>query len=277
MNITGRIFDIQKGSLVDGSGVRTAVFFKGCNLSCKWCHNPESQEYKIQIMHYRDKCTSCLKCKSVCPHSDGCVLCGRCALYCPNDAKEICGRDCTYDEIMAEIESQVEFYEETGGGVTFTGGECMLQINFLKELLKGCRKRAIHTCIDTAGNVPFEYFERIIPYTSTFLYDVKCITEDLHEKGTGKSNRLILDNLKKLSEKSCEIIIRIPLIGGFNDTDEEIGKIKDFLKNLNYKAVEVLPYHSMGNHKYDALGIRCTEFKAPTKERVAQIKEFLTK
>lgn len=275
--MTGRIFDIQHGSLFDGEGVRTAVFFKGCNLNCKWCHNPESHAFEIEKLTYRDKCAHCGKCKTICQNPNECTLCGKCALLCPNDAIEICGRNTTLEEIMSEILKDRTFYSSTGGGVTFTGGECMLQIDFLKELSKACRDEGIHVSVDTAGYVPFESFEKIIPYTNTFLYDVKCVSEDLHMQGTGKSNRLILDNLCALSDRGCEIVVRIPLIVGFNDSWDEIEKIKDFLKNINYKSVEILPYHDMGKHKYETLGLECPHFSAPAKEFLQKTRAFLTK
>ena len=146
------IFDIQRGSYVDGPGIRTTVFFKGCNLQCKWCHNPESQSKNKQILFYKEKCTGCGKCKSVCPYAlEKCDFCGKCALYCPNDAREICGKEYTVEEVLSEILKDKDYYNATGG-VTFSGGECMLQIDFLKAILKKCKENGIHTAVDTAGN-----------------------------------------------------------------------------------------------------------------------------
>ena len=157
----GMIFDIQRGSCVDGPGIRTTVFFKGCNLRCKWCHNPESQSKNKQILFYKDKCTGCGKCKTVCRYSfKKCDFCGECAFSCPNDAKELCGKDYGVDEVLKEILKDKDFYNVSGGGVTFSGGECMLQIDFLFEILKKCKENGIHTAVDTAGNVAWEYFER---------------------------------------------------------------------------------------------------------------------
>ena len=151
------IFDIQRNSFVDGPGIRTTVFFKGCNLKCKWCHNPESQSAKRQMMFYADKCTGCGKCKEVCPNGlKSCGFCGKCELYCPNDARKICGREYTVDEVFAEIVKDKSFYDNSGGGATFSGGECMLQPDFLCEILKKCKENGIHTAVDTAGNVPWE-------------------------------------------------------------------------------------------------------------------------
>ena len=189
------IFDIQRNSFVDGPGIRTTVFFKGCNMRCKWCHNPESQSAQKQMMYYKDKSTGCGKCAKVCPNQlKKCDFCGKCELYCPADARKICGKEYSADEVFNEIAKDKTFYENSGGGATFSGGECMLQIGFLCEILKKCKENGIHTAVDTAGNVPWEYFEKILPYTDIFLYDVKAFSEDLHKRGTGVSNKLILEN-----------------------------------------------------------------------------------
>ena len=198
-NTTANIFDIQRNSFVDGPGIRTTVFFKGCNLHCTWCHNPESQSAKPEMMFYKNKCTGCGKCREKCPNAlEKCELCGKCTIYCPHDAREICGKEYTVDEVLKEILKDKTFYDNSGGGVTFSGGECMLQIDFLEEILKECKKNGIHTAVDTAGHVPFEFFERIIPYTDLFLYDVKCFDSDKHRQYTGVENQLILKNLKRL-------------------------------------------------------------------------------
>lgn len=270
------IFDIERNSFVDGPGIRTTVFFKGCNLKCKWCHNPESQAFKPQMMFYKNKCTGCGKCIEICPnHQKSCDLCGKCTFYCPSDARSVCGKEYTSDEILKEVAKDKAFYETSNGGVTFSGGECMLQIDFLEEILKKCKKENIHTAVDTAGNVPFEYFERIMPYTDLFLYDIKCFSEDLHIKGTEVSNKRILENLKKISNAfKGDIIIRIPIISGYNDNLEEIQRIADFLKPLNIKKVELLPYHKMGEHKYSALEMDMTEFEVPPEEKMNELKKF---
>ena len=273
--LTATIFDIQRGSYVDGPGIRTTVFFKGCNLRCKWCHNPEGISKGIQKLFYKDKCVGCGKCARICPYNQkDCTLCGKCALYCPSYALEICGAEYTISELFEIIIKDKSYYESSNGGVTFSGGECMLQIDFLTEILKICKKANINTAVDTAGNVPYEYFEKIIPYTDTFLYDVKCISEDLHKKFTGVSNATIISNLKKLSKSfKGKIVVRIPLIGGFNDEDSEIFKINDFMSQINVSDVEVLPYHKMGLHKYEALNMQSAEFYTPNKEIIDSIKK----
>ena len=275
----GMIFDIQRSSFVDGDGVRTTVFFKGCNLKCKWCHNPESISKSIQKLFYKGKCTSCGKCQDVCPSNQkNCTLCGKCTLYCPNDAIEICGMEYTVNELFDEIIRDKNYYDASNGGVTFSGGECMLQIDVLSEILKLCKQACINTAVDTAGNVPYEYFEKVIPYTDTFLYDIKCITESLHKEYTGVSNNQILSNLKRLSNSfKGKLVVRIPLIGGFNDTDSEIIKIRDLLSSLKISNVEILPYHKMGMHKYEALNMEYAEFETISQEKIDYYNQILNK
>jgi pyruvate formate lyase activating enzyme len=274
---TATIFDIERASYVDGPGIRTTVFFKGCNLRCAWCHNPESQAHAPQMMFYQNKCTGCGKCKEKCPYGlDECRLCGKCTFYCPHDAREICGKEYTLDEVLGEILKDRAFYESSGGGVTFSGGECMLQIDFLEEILKECKENGIHTAVDTAGHVPYERFERIIPYTDLFLYDVKCYDSEKHKEYTGVGNELILENLAKLLRFAKSVWVRIPIISDVNDTEEEISAISRFLKeNGKPEKVELLPYHAMGEHKYGALGKKGIRFAVPSKEKIDSLQKNL--
>ena len=275
----GMIFDIAHGSFVDGPGVRTTVFFKGCNLKCRWCHNPESQSPIPQMMFYKNKCSGCGICKDACPnHSEACDLCGICTKYCSTSARKLCGRMWTVDEVMAEIEKDMPFYESSCGGVTFSGGECMLQADFLKSLLENCCNRGIHTAVDTAGNVPFEAFEQIMPFTDTILYDVKCYTEGLHIEGTGVSNKRILENLQTLSKRfDGDIIIRIPIIPGYNTNESELMKLAEYLKSINCKSIELLPYHRMGESKYSALEMETDIFSVPSAEEMENIEKLFKK
>ena len=256
------IFEIQRSSFVDGPGIRTTVFFKGCNLRCKWCHNPESQRPQKQMAFYKEKCIGCGRCREVCEYKlETCDFCGACVNSCPVGARKICGRTVTVEEVFGEAIKDKLFYETSGGGITFSGGECMLQIDFLERILKKCKKSGINTAVDTAGNVKSEYFDRIIPYSDTFLYDVKAVSEDLHIRGTGVSNKKILANLKRISDDGrSDIIIRVPVIPGFNADINEMQKIAEFLKGINYKKAELLSYNPMAKYKYDALGMKFTDY-----------------
>jgi len=260
------VFSIQRNSLVDGPGIRTTVFFKGCNLRCKWCHNPESQSPQKEILFYKNKCNGCGRCKGITAEDE--------KFLCFNGAKEICGKEYTCDELLTEIVKDKVFYDTSDGGVTFSGGECMMQIDFLEEILKKCKEASIHTAVDTAGNLPWEYFERIIPYVDLFLYDIKAVSDNLHIEGTGFSNKVILSNLKRLSYNNAEIIIRIPIVPDFNAKSEELEKIAGFLHNIKYKSIELLPYHQMSEHKYEALNMPFTSYPLPDKDGIEAYKKL---
>lgn len=270
------IFDIQRASTVDGPGIRTTVFFKGCNLKCKWCHNPESQSFKKQMLLYSSKCTGCGKCIEKCPvgcalpyEKEKCNLCGKCELFCPVDARKICGEEKNCDEIISIVCRDKAFYENSGGGVTFSGGECMLQPDALLYLLKECKNNGISTAVDTAGFVPWESFEKVLPYTDLFLFDIKCFDEKKHIEGTGVSNRKILENFRKLCENDADILVRIPVISGFNAHEDEMKAISDFIKSCSCKVkVELLPYHKMGEHKYSACGLEAVTFSEPSTDEM---------
>ena len=272
------IFDIERGSTVDGPGIRTTVFFKGCNLRCAWCHNPESQERDPQIAIFTSRCIGCGKCAQKCPHSLAeCELCGKCVLYCPQNAREIYGKEYSIEQVMNELLKDLDFYESSGGGVTFSGGESMLQIEFLVELLKECKARHIHTAIDTAGLVPYEYFECVIPYTDLFLYDVKCFDPCIHKKYTGVDNTAILENLKKLLRANADLWIRVPVIPTVNDSEDEMRAIAEFLCRHGIpQRVELLPYHAMGEHKYRAIGKEPMLFKAPDVTTMQKLKAIFS-
>ena len=271
---TGILFDIEHGSFVDGPGIRTTVFFKGCNLKCAWCHNPESQSFKPQMMFYKDKCKGCGKCLEICPNNlEKCDFCEKCTIFCPVDARKVCGKEYTADEVIENIIRDKSFYDNSGGGVTFSGGECMLQLEFLTELLKKSKENGIHTAVDTAGHVPFENFEKVLPYTDLFLYDLKCIDSKRHKEYVGVGNELILENLAKLLKTGKDIIVRIPVIPGVNDSPEDMLKIKEFFEvNGKPQKVELLPYHAMGENKYSAIDKEVSIFSVPEKEKMESLK-----
>lgn len=271
----GLVFNIQRFSIHDGPGIRTTVFFKGCTLRCFWCHNPESIHSEPQIQLFPQKCIGCGRCFKVCPVNahriergqrvflrELCRGCGKCAEVCYAEALVITGKWMTVQEIIDEVKKDNPFYESSGGGVTLSGGEPLLQAKFIKTLLEECKKRELHTAMDTAGNVPWEAFEMVLPFVDLFLYDLKVANEYKHTEVTGASNVRIISNLKKLVDKGKDIWIRVPVIPRVNDTLREMEKIALLIKDLdsdNIKLVELLPFHRLGESKYESLGL---EYKA---------------
>ncbi len=202
-------------------------------------------------------------------------MCGKCILYCPVDTRKLCGKEYTVDELFAEVLKDKAFYDNSGGGVTFSGGECMLHMDFLAEILKKCKENGIHTAVDTAGHISFENFEKILPYTDLFLYDVKIFDSEKHKKYIGVGNEMILENLKKLFRVGAKIWIRIPTIADVNDSIEEMQKIKAFLAGCGKpEKVELLPYHAMGENKYGTIGREAHIFRTPDAEKMKQLKEI---
>ena len=287
MSLSATIFDIQRGSYVDGPGIRTTVFMKGCNLGCAWCHNPESQNAKPQRMFYKNKCVLCGKCVTVCPSGaltfdngpvpdpEKCTLCGKCALWCPADAISVCGKTMDTEAVFREVRKDKAFYETSGGGVTVSGGECMLCPDFVAELLDKCKNDGIDTAVDTAGNVPFGSLEKVIPFTDIFLYDIKCVTPEAHKKFTGVVNNRILDNYKLLISMGKRVIVRVPMTTECSANDEEFPKIAAFLNEYKPEKVELLPYHALGENKYRAIGREPEIFHAPSKEDMERFKGMI--
>ena len=285
-----RVINIQKYSIHDGEGIRTTIFFKGCPLSCLWCHNPESQNYKEELMYNEEKCTGCMACMNIChkraiskeenhvvTDRSKCDLCKGCIDYCVNNAREIVGKEYTVAQLIKEVEKDKMFYEESSGGITLSGGEVMTQnMDYIEELLRRLKKRGYNIAIDTCGQAPYENYERVLNYVDTFLYDVKLMDNEKHIKYVGKSNEVIIGNLKKLSEAGANINIRIPLVEGINTDDESIEEIIKFLKeNVSVQKINLLPYHNTGKSKYERLqkvyeGI---DFKAPSDDRLEEIKK----
>lgn len=245
------VFDIKRGSTVDGPGIRTTIFFKGCNLDCFWCHNPESKSPRAQLGLLTEKCIHCGVCKEVCEHLECCVLCGKCAANCPAEARKLYGRSYTLNELLEIILADRDYYIATGGGVTFSGGECMLYPDFIAELAKKCFDNGIRVAVDTAGNVTWDRFERIIPYVDHFLYDIKALDPDLHRAGTGAGNARILENLDRLIQTGRAVTIRTPVIPGYNDGDE-LERISRYCAARGLPH-ERLKYHTIGESKKVAL------------------------
>lgn len=273
MGRMGNVFDIQRTSFVDGPGLRTTVFFKGCNLRCKWCHNPEGLLTNSQLIFYKDKCTDCGACREICKNNP-CIVCGDCEKVCRNGARKVVGKQYTSEELMTVLRSDKAFYAN-GGGVTFSGGECMLQSDFIAEIAKKCCKENIEVAVDTAGNVDFDEFRKVIPYVSLFLYDIKCISEDLHRSFTGVSNKLILENIRKISEENKRIWVRVPVVPGFNANETEMCKISEFLETINTEKVELLPYHATGASKARAMGLKTEEFSVPSNEDMSYFRSIV--
>ncbi len=289
---SGMIFDIKRYAINDGPGIRTAVFMKGCPLECWWCHNPEGQSRKPQLIFRLNRCKASQACLEACPrsaiswnegpetHWEACDQCGKCAEACLAGAREIIGREMRVDELMAEIERDIPFYDQSGGGVTFTGGEPLLQTEFLQEALMACKMQNIHTVVDTSGQAPWRNFRSILPFVDLFLYDVKLMDTEKHRKYTSVSNEKILDNLQKLSKGKAPIIVRIPLIPGVNDDKENFELCGSYLTSLPHlEGVELMPYHTIGVAKYQALGMR---YKLPDTitsgdEQIFGIEELLSR
>jgi len=285
----GIIFDIKKYAIHDGPGIRTTIFLKGCPLQCFWCHNPEGINSYPELIYQENRCLEdCLDCINVCPNKaltqqngsifidrKKCALSGKCADICPTEALRIIGRKISVLELVQEIEKDRIFFEQSNGGVTFSGGEPLMQPEFLFALLEECKKRNIHTVVDTCGYTPFINFTQIKDKVDLFLYDLKIMDEKKHRDITGVSNQLILDNLKKLSELKKKINIRIPLIANLNDTEKNTLQAAEFLKSLgNIKDISLLPYHKIGIGKYKNLERKTfgSEIKTPLDEKINKIK-----
>ena len=277
------IFDIKRYAINDGPGIRVVVFFKGCNLHCAWCHNPESISAKAEKMYAPAKCIKCGSCVDACPEnaitltSDGiitdpdlCKMCGKCAEVCPTKAIEMSGKAMSVTEVMDVIEKERIFFDQSGGGVTFSGGEPLVHSKMLIELLDECGKRGIHRAVDTAGNVSTETLLEVAKRTDLFLYDVKMMDSAQHKKWIHAGNSTILQNLIALAETGAEIIIRIPLLVGINDTRENLEQTASFISKLagTKKEVHLLPYHSIAQNKYKKLGklVSFESFTEPDKE-----------
>lgn len=262
----GIITGIKRLAVHDGNGLRTTVFFKGCPLRCIWCHNPETYSFEKQIAFYSTKCIGCGSCVSACKANaclqngtdiDKCTLCHSCIDECPTGAREMLGTEYEAADLAKKVLEDVEFFKNGNGGVTLSGGECLMQIDFAIEIAKIFFDQGISVDIDTCGYVKRENLERILPYTDVFLYDLKAIDKDAHLAYTGKGNELILDNLRYLSKSGAKIEIRYPLVMGYND--KECAKIGAFLKDLKgISKIKVLQYHSFASSKFEALNIKNT-------------------
>lgn len=280
------ITNIQRYSIHDGDGIRTTVFFKGCPLKCEWCHNPETQRYEKEMQCDTEKCVGCGACAKVCPNGavtmkDGkpvldkekCEFCGKCEIYCPQGIREIVGQEYTVKALVKELMKDNMFYEQSGGGVTLSGGEVMaMSTEYILGIAKALHKEQVSLTIDTCGYVPYHKFEAILPYVNTFLYDVKVMDPELHKKYIGVDNKLILENLVKLSDAGARIYIRIPTVKEVNGSVENMEATIHFLQEhgIHPAQVNLLPYHNTGSSKYPKLGMeyKGTDLHAPEKEEM---------
>ncbi|MBU3182599.1 choline TMA-lyase-activating enzyme [Clostridium psychrophilum] len=267
------IFNIQKYNMYDGPGVRTLVFFKGCPLRCKWCANPEGLEQKYQVMFKKDSCIDCGACVPVCPasihtiskelkheviHSLDCIGCRKCENICTEFALSIVGERKTVSELMKIIEEDRAFYDVSGGGVTLGGGEVLMQPEFAANLLMACKQEGINTAIETSGYTNLESILKVAKFTDLFLFDIKQIDSERHYQLTGVRNEQILGNLKELLRRRYNVKVRMPLLKGINDNQDEIERVISFLMPFrdykNFKGIYLLPYHKLGVNKYTQLG-----------------------
>lgn len=284
----GYIFDIKHFAVHDGPGIRTTVFLKGCPLKCVWCHNPESIKAEKQLGFIEHKCVSCGACVEVCPEGahyfDGnihkfdrskCVSCGKCTEVCRVDALSLYGKYMESDEILNDVMDDIDFYESSGGGVTLSGGECLMQVEFCVEFLQKLKSNNIYTAVDTCGFVSKDTLDKVMPYTDIFLYDLKAIDEDVHQKCTSKPNNVILENLKYIDSLGKKTEIRIPFVPNYNDG--QIQKMAEFLSTLkNITGVRVLAYHNYAGTKYKSLDMENTMPEVvPTPEQVEQARKII--
>ena len=287
---TGIVFNMQRFSVHDGDGIRTIVFLKGCPLRCRWCSNPESQSIKPVLMYQANECIHCGRCISVCkqgaisPKNPGmidrtkCIGCGECAAVCPTGALVLKGKQMSVTEVIKELKKDAGVFRRSGGGVTLSGGEALVQSEFTAELLKACQAQGWTTAIETTGYASEDVIEKVFPYVTTALLDIKSMNTVKHKEACGVDNAIILKNARRISEIT-KTVVRVPVIPGFNFTKEDISQIAQFAASLkNVDTLHLLPYHSLGSNKYELLG---REYDMDTenlhREEVEALTEEVTK
>ncbi|MBI2907608.1 MAG: glycyl-radical enzyme activating protein [Chloroflexi bacterium] len=284
----GWIFNIQRYSIHDGPGIRTTVFLKSCPLRCFWCQNPESQTLTAVVFLDRSKCTLCGRCVAVCPTGAAtlnerssqidrsiCDGCGQCVKVCPNEARRLVGKYLSVAEIMHEVMKDRKFYENSGGGMTLSGGEPTAQPKFCYALLREAKRQGLHTALDTCGCVRWATLEKILSYVDLVLFDIKHLVAAKHREATGRSNALILENAKKVARLKA-MRIRVPLIPGFNDSVEDIGATARFVRSeLGPVEIDLLPYNKMGEVKFERLDRPCVPNQAQGPDQVQALRDLV--
>ncbi len=278
MSLTASITNISRGSLHDGPGVRSVVYFKGCGLRCAWCHNPETISVAPLVLYAPTKCIHCGRCVALCPkgheivgddmvyHREHCTSCGTCADACPTGALSLCGKEMSLDDVLKEIRKDKHYYTESGGGVTLSGGECLLHPAFCRELLMRCKEENIGTAVESALYVPTSHMETVASLVDTFFADVKLPDAKRHEKYTGHDNALIVENLHKLTRMHDHVILRIPLIPSVNDTPEDMKSFGALISTFGdgIKEIELLKYNYLAESKYMGAGMDYHSFGMKT-------------
>jgi pyruvate formate lyase activating enzyme len=286
---TGVVFDVKHFAVHDGPGIRTTIFLKGCPLRCAWCHSPESQSPRPEIAYNPDLCISCEACVEACPNRaqtlgpekilrDLCTGCGSCAEACYAGALTLYGRKATVEELIEEVEKDRLLHETSGGGITVSGGEPTMQPRFTSALLKALKRKGYHTALDTSGQAEWKALEKILEDVDLVIYDLKHMDPVPHEKMTGAPNWLILSNLRRITQLGKRVVIRVPVIPGFNDSRDDFRVMGKFLGGLEgVEAVELLPYHNLGTPKYAALGREYPlhHLQPPSPDRLVELGSLL--